>query len=94
MFGAFIGGWEIMLVLFVMVFWLVIIGGIIAIVVALSKGRNKKQTPAPPSVDKQPVSPGRKLSANVRNAARRCLPARWPDFAPPACSKWARRQTQ
>jgi len=30
------------------------------------------------------------MPTNARNAARRSPPARWPGFAPPACSKWAR----
>jgi hypothetical protein len=57
MLGALFGGWEVLLIILSMVSWLVIVGGIIAIVLVLSKSRNGKQQAALPTVEKPPVVP-------------------------------------
>ncbi len=51
MFGAFLGGWEILLILMGMMFWLVIIGGIVAIILT----RNRKSKPAIPAPIQEPL---------------------------------------
>ena len=57
MFGAFLGGWEILLMLMGMVFLLVVIGAIIIIVLALSRRRGKNHPPIAAPVKKPPVAP-------------------------------------
>ncbi len=61
MFGAFLGGWEILLILMGIFFWVAIAGGIIAIVIVLSRQRGKNSLPprqaAEKSADRPPVAP-------------------------------------
>ena len=98
MFGAFIGGWEIIFLMLALI-CAVAVAVVIAVVTIVfftsrlpksnrMKVRHRAYSPPPP------LPPRKSFRANVRNATRRCRPARWPDFAPPACSKWARRRTR
>ena len=57
MFGAFIGGWEVLIILMVMAVWLVVIGAIIAVTMVLLKRRNQNPPPPPPPVGKSPAVP-------------------------------------
>jgi serine/threonine protein kinase len=56
MFGAFLGGWEILIILMAILVWLVIIGGIIALVIFLAH-RRRPPMPVPSPVQKPPLVP-------------------------------------
>jgi serine/threonine protein kinase len=57
MFGAFIGGWEILIILMTMAVWLVVMGAIVAVIVVLFKRRHQNPPPPPPPVGKSPAVP-------------------------------------
>ena len=57
MFGAFIGGWEILVILMTLAVWLVVIGAIVAVIVVLLKRRNQNPPAPPPPVAKSPAVP-------------------------------------
>src|SRR5882757_11114481 len=57
MFGAFLGGWEILIILLTLVFLVAAVGGIIALVLVLSRSRNQKHPPIAPPVGKPPMVP-------------------------------------
>ena len=55
MFGAFLGIWEILIILMVMAVGLVVMGTIVAVIVVLLKRRNQNPPPPPSHVGKPPV---------------------------------------
>ncbi|HXI68763.1 MAG TPA: DUF4019 domain-containing protein [Verrucomicrobiae bacterium] len=57
MFGAFLGGWEIVVILLTLVFLVGVVGGIIALVLVLPRSRNQKHPPIAPPVGKPSVVP-------------------------------------
>jgi serine/threonine-protein kinase len=57
MFGAFIGGREILIILMVMAVWLVLFGAIVAVIVVLLKRRSQNPPPPPPPVGKSSAVP-------------------------------------
>jgi serine/threonine protein kinase/LysM repeat protein len=57
MFGAFIGGWELLIILMVVAFWLAVIGAVVAVIVALLKRRNPNPPPSPLPAAKPAAAP-------------------------------------